>query len=215
MERVPPGFVDLTVGLLEWMDRVKVSRKPPEALAIQKMLEEGAGEPAPEGWTQELNKMGEPRDKLEIEELTEAVRELRLKHKTFRQIAAELDIPCSTAFFYYSKLLKQYRETTAKDFTEAKNEELDRIETLCSECMAQYEGTKDIRWLEEIRKFLEMRYKIIGVNAPDKHELTTKTAMDELLGMSDAERAKAREKLEDGNEGGGTPRDREDRPSEG
>ena len=214
MERVPPGFVDLTVGLLSWLDRVKVSRKPPEALELVKMLEEGAGEPAPETGTQERNKMAETRDKLEREELIEAVKTLRLKHKTFRQIAAELDIPLTTAFRYYSELLKRYREASAKDFNEAKNEELDRIETLCSECMAQYEGTKDIRWLEEIRKFLEMRYKIIGVNAPEKHELTTKTAMDELLEMSDADREKAREKLEDGNEGGGTPGDSEDRPSE-
>jgi len=137
--------------------------------------------------------------------------------KTCQEIADVTGTSCSTAYYDCQEVDRQFRESAEKDFQEAKQKELARLERWRRESIIKFEEDGDIRWMDMARRIEEMILKIYGVNAAEKHEVLNKSAIDELLAMSDEDRENLRKQLEEqiGKPEGITDGGGEDPPCEG
>jgi hypothetical protein len=136
--------------------------------------------------------MSEDRTQLVIRAEHEAViREMRAQHYSFAQIAAELEIP-------ESKVFSLYRTAMAKHPLSAVQTDEHRMEALETIDIAEYHLMKialadktsprsRIEAWSAIRAWEERRSKLIGMDAPTRHEVLTINGIDAQIAALETE----------------------------
>ncbi len=104
---------------------------------------------------------------------------LRVAGFNFREIAAELRVSVSTAHADYVEAMKKIRETTRESAEEVRSVELDRLDRMIRALETKAFGDGDTRAIDTLLKVSERRAKLLGLDAPEKHDIQAGVATPE------------------------------------
>ena len=149
------------------------------------------------------------RTEFEREAQLSEIKDCYLRGETQMSIAAKFNLSQSQISRDLSTIQRRWRESSLVDINEARQRELDRIDVLEREYwgawqdsrgeqqrstasktgdqsraqIVKYASAGDPRFLAGVQWCVEQRCKLLGLNAPTKHELK----VDDLRKLSDAE----------------------------
>lgn len=89
------------------------------------------------------------------------------------EIAIELGVSPDTVRNDIKAIEKEYKKNAVGDYERMVVRELQALEIMEAECIKRLTDCKKpwqgARWMEERRKIIEQRARMLGLNAPDKH----------------------------------------------
>jgi orotate phosphoribosyltransferase-like protein len=113
--------------------------------------------------------------------------QLRIAGKTYQAIGDELGISRQAAFMHVHKELKAIQaenKQLAEHYRDIELNRLDRLFEIIVANLAQNVGAENPAMLAQAHKNIELRCKLLGVNAPQEINIHAVTPEDILLDMN-------------------------------
>lgn len=117
--------------------------------------------------------------KATIEARKHEVFQLRLKGKSFRAIGAELGVSHAQAFADYKDVMDELKASTMESAEQQRRIDLERLDALLAGLAERAMSGLEERATEAYLKVLDRRAKLLGLDAPDKHEIAEVSATPE------------------------------------
>ena len=97
---------------------------------------------------------------------------LYLRKISQERIAKELGISQPTVSRDIKVLVKRWKEAALSDVDERRGQELAELEGMELDCAVQFSASKDVRWLGQRLRVKERIAKMLGLDAPEKRQVT-------------------------------------------
>ena len=112
----------------------------------------------------------------DVEERKAIAVNMRKEGHGYREIGERLGVNVKTAYGYVQSALMELKEQTEMDVETIRDLELERLDALLNKAWGGVK-TGDVSSIMTALKILERRAKMLGLDAPDKQELTSFTAI--------------------------------------
>ncbi len=134
--------------------------------------------------------------KVETDNRRKQVSELYLRRLPQQQIAEQLNISQATVSRDIAYLTKEWEKEASADIKKIRARELTELDVIEREAAIEFRKSRHPRWLDVRLKTKHLRSKLLGINAPEKIDLSgevkTKTEID-LSNISDDDLEKLEE----------------------
>jgi predicted transcriptional regulator len=109
---------------------------------------------------------------LSLAERRKQVAQLYLRKQRQEDIAGVMGVSQSTVSRDITYLRKEWEADAQEKIETVKGQELAELRDMERDCALQFSQTKDVRWLRERRQIKERIAKLLGLDAPQRQELT-------------------------------------------
>ncbi len=110
----------------------------------------------------------------EIAERRRRVAALYTRRINQEDIARQVGVDQSTVSKDIKAMLKEWREGALSDIADVRARELGELDEIERDCALQFAASKDPGWIDRRLKCKERRSKLLGLDAPERKEVTGK-----------------------------------------